>query len=142
MPQRSGTVNSIRLRQRATAAELGVPFGRAVRDAAGVLVAGSGPGEWLLLAPPGEATAVAARLEGLAGNATGELVSVVDLTHGRALMRLTGPAAADALATVCGIDASDRFTPERHGVPLRGGGRGHRRDPRRRRGRPLLPAAL
>ena len=94
------------------AAELGVPFGRAARDAAGVLVAGSGPGEWLLLAPPGQAARVAARLEGLAGRASGELVSVVDLTHGRALMRLTGPAAAQVLAAVCGIDLSDRFTPD------------------------------
>jgi heterotetrameric sarcosine oxidase gamma subunit len=94
------------------AAELGVPFGRATRDAAGVLVVGSGPGEWLLLAPPGQATAVAARLEGQTGRAGGELVSVVDLTHGRALMRLTGPAAAGVLAAVCGIDLSDRFTPD------------------------------
>ena len=28
-------------------------------------------------------------------------------------MRLTGPAAAGILATVCGIDLSDRFTPGR-----------------------------
>jgi heterotetrameric sarcosine oxidase gamma subunit len=94
------------------AAELGVPFGRAARDEAGVLVAGSGPGEWLLLAPPGQAAPVAARLEGLAGRALGELVSVVDLTHGRALMRLTGPAAVQVLAAVCGIDLSDRFIPD------------------------------
>ena len=94
------------------AAQLGVPFGGAARDQAGALVAGSGPGEWLLLAPPGQAAAAAARLEGLAGQAGGELVSVVDLTHGRALMRLTGPAAAGVLATVCGIDLSDRFTPD------------------------------
>ncbi|MDQ3317781.1 MAG: hypothetical protein M3522_10680, partial [Actinomycetota bacterium] len=32
---------------------LGVPFGRAVRDEHGTLVVGSGPGEWLLLGPPG-----------------------------------------------------------------------------------------
>jgi heterotetrameric sarcosine oxidase gamma subunit len=94
------------------AGELGVPCGRAARDAAGVLVAGSGPGEWLLLAPPGQAPAVAARSEGLAGRVPGELVSVVDLTHGRALMRLTGPNAAGVLAAVCGIDLSDRFTPD------------------------------
>lgn len=94
------------------AAELAVPFGRTVRDEAGVLVAGSGPGEWLLLAPPGQAAPVTARLEGLVGRATGELVSVVDLTHGRALMRLTGPAAAEALAAVCSIDLSDLFTPD------------------------------
>jgi heterotetrameric sarcosine oxidase gamma subunit len=91
------------------AAELGVPFGQTARDESGVLVAGSGPGEWLLLAAPGQAAAVAARFEGLAGR---ELVSVVDLTHGRALMRLTGPAAAQVLAAVCGIDLSDRFTPD------------------------------
>lgn len=94
------------------AAQLGVPFGRAARDKAGVLVAGSGPGEWLLLAPPGQAVPVAARLEVLAGRAPGELVSVVDLTHGRALMRLTGPTSARVLSAVCGIDLSDRFTPD------------------------------
>jgi heterotetrameric sarcosine oxidase gamma subunit len=94
------------------AAELGVPFGRAARDEAGVLVVGSGPGEWLLLAPPGQAPSVTARLAGLAGRDDGELVSVVDLTHGRALMRLTGPTAARVLSAVCGIDLSDRFTPD------------------------------
>src|SRR5262245_52847617 len=34
------------------AAAIGLRFGRAVRDAAGMLVVGSGPGEWLLLAAP------------------------------------------------------------------------------------------
>lgn len=94
------------------AAELGVPFGRAARDSTGVLVAGSGPGEWLLLAPSGQAAAVAARIEDLAGRAPDELVSVVDLTHGRALIRLTGAAAPGVLAALCGIDLSDRFTPD------------------------------
>lgn len=93
------------------AAELGVPFGRAARDAAAVLVVGSGPGEWLLLAPPGQAAEVTGRLAGLAARAGDELVSVVDVTHGRALMRLAGPAAAQVLGGVCGIDLSDRFTP-------------------------------
>jgi heterotetrameric sarcosine oxidase gamma subunit len=93
------------------AGNLGVPFGAAARDGAGALVVGSGPGEWLLLAPPGQAAPVAATLESLAGRAPGELASVVDLTHGRALMRLTGPAAARVLSGVCGIDLSDRFTP-------------------------------
>ena len=45
------------------AAWLGVPFGRAARDPDGTLVVGSGPGEWLLLAPPGEAGALEPRLE-------------------------------------------------------------------------------
>src|SRR5262249_16193272 len=44
------------------AAWLGVPFGRAARDPDGTLVVGSGPGEWLLLAPPGEAGALEPRL--------------------------------------------------------------------------------
>ncbi|HZC39132.1 MAG TPA: sarcosine oxidase subunit gamma family protein [Streptosporangiaceae bacterium] len=96
---------------------LGVPFGRAARDQAGTLVAGAGPGEWLLLAPPGQAAEVAARLEDVAGQAPGELVSVVDLTHGRALLRLTGSRVPDVLSAVCGIDLSDTVTPD--GAALR-----------------------
>ena len=38
----------------AMAKALGVPFGRASREA-GCLFVGSGPGEWLVLAPPGSA---------------------------------------------------------------------------------------
>jgi len=91
------------------AAELVVPFGRARRDAAGVLVVGSGPGEWLLIAPPGLARDVRARLDDLTGR---EPVSVTDLTHGRALVRLTGQRAADVLSALCGIDLSDRVTPD------------------------------
>jgi hypothetical protein len=41
---------------------LGVPFGRAARDESGALVVGSGPGEWLLLAPPGAGAAVTGRV--------------------------------------------------------------------------------
>lgn len=94
------------------AGEVAVPFGRAARDQAGSLVAGSGPGEWLLLGPPGEAPSLTARFEGLAGRIPDEPVSVLDLTHGRALMRLGGPAAADVLSAVCGIDLSDQVTPD------------------------------
>jgi sarcosine oxidase subunit gamma len=95
----------------AVAAQLGVPFGRATRDGAGVLAVGSGPGEWLLLAPPGRAGVVAARLADMAGLAGGELVTVADLTHGRALMRLTGSLAGAVMSTLCGIDLSDTITP-------------------------------
>jgi heterotetrameric sarcosine oxidase gamma subunit len=96
----------------AMAKALGVPFGRAVRDGAG-LVAGSGPGEWLVLAPPGTAGAVASRLERTAAeSAPQEFVSVVDLTHGRALVRVTGPHAADLLARLCPIDLADDMTPD------------------------------
>jgi len=94
------------------AAELGVPFGRAVRDAGGTLTAGSGPGEWLLLGAPGAVPALAARAAGLAARCPGELVTATDVTHGRALIRLTGSHAADVLAKVCGIDTADGVTPD------------------------------
>ncbi|HEY2076843.1 MAG TPA: hypothetical protein VGH53_10945 [Streptosporangiaceae bacterium] len=94
------------------AAALGVRFGRAARDRAGTLVVGSGPGEWLLFAAPGQAPELAWRLASIAEQAPGEHVTWVDLTHGRALMRLTGSAAAIVLARICGIDLSDEITPD------------------------------
>jgi sarcosine oxidase gamma subunit len=117
----------------AMARALGVPLRRAARDDAGALVIGSGPGEWLLLAPPGEQAALCDRLAALAagqaagagdaagtaegagtGDAAGagELVTILDLTHGRAVMRLTGAESAATLAKVCGIDLADRVTPD------------------------------
>ncbi len=94
------------------AAAVGVPFGRAARNAAGALVVGSGPGEWLLLGPPGHATALAAGLDKIAAQAGDEPVTWVDLTHGRALIRLTGSRAAGPVGKLCGIDLSDDVTPD------------------------------
>jgi heterotetrameric sarcosine oxidase gamma subunit len=88
---------------------LGVPFGRAARDGRGTLVAGSGPGEWLLLAPPGASATVAGRVKEVQDEG---LVSVFDATHGRALMRITGARAADLLAKVCGVDLSEEVAPD------------------------------
>jgi heterotetrameric sarcosine oxidase gamma subunit len=88
---------------------LGVPYGRAARDEHGTLVVGSGPGEWLLLAPCGTSAAVAGRVEEVPDEG---LVNVFDATHGRALMRITGTRAADLLAKVCGIDLSEEVTPD------------------------------
>jgi len=111
----------------AMAKALGVPFGRAGRDGAGPdgldgawLVVGSGPGEWLVLAPPGAAVAaaVAGWLDTVAADsAPEEFVSVVDLTHGRALMRITGPDAAELMARLCGADLDDDMAPD--GAALR-----------------------
>jgi sarcosine oxidase, subunit alpha len=114
----------------AMAKALGVPFGRADREAVtpdgagqdgpeGVgLVAGSGPGEWLVLAPPGAAAAVADWLATVAADAAGdEFVSMTDLTHGRALVRITGPDAAGLLARLCGADLHDDMVPD--GAALR-----------------------
>ncbi|HEX3194016.1 MAG TPA: sarcosine oxidase subunit gamma family protein [Streptosporangiaceae bacterium] len=106
----------------AMAKALGVPFGRADRDDAspegGWLVVGSGPGEWLVLAPPGAAAAVTDWLATVAADAAGdEFVSVTDLTHGRALVRVTGPDAAELLARLCGADLHDDMAPD--GAALR-----------------------
>ena len=96
----------------AMAAALGVPFGRAARDESGLLI-GSGPGEWLVLAPPGTALQVAERLDAAAGrSAPGEFVTVLDLTHGRALIRLTGRPSAHLLASLCAVDLADDMTPD------------------------------
>jgi len=101
----------------AMAKALGVPFGRADREQ-GWLVVGSGPGEWLVLAPPGAAAAVTDWLATVAADAAGdEFVSVTDLTHGRALVRVTGPEAADLLARLCGADLHDDMAPD--GAALR-----------------------
>ena len=88
---------------------LGAHFGRAARDEHGTLVVGSGPGEWLLLAPPGASAMVARRVEEVPDE---ELLSVFDLTHGRALMRISGVKTVDLLAKVCGIDLSEEVTPD------------------------------
>ena len=108
----------------AMAKALGVPFGRADRDAASPdgrwLVVGSGPGEWHVLAPPGAAAAVTDWLATVAADAAGdEFVSMTDLTHGRALVRVTGPDAAGLLARLCGTDLEDDMAPD--GAALRSG---------------------
>lgn len=87
----------------AVAAELGVPQGRAVPHPGGALVAGMAPGHWCLLGPAGSTGPLAGRLESLADD---ELTSVVDVTHGRLLVRLTGASAAPALAALCALDLS------------------------------------
>jgi heterotetrameric sarcosine oxidase gamma subunit len=94
------------------AAELAVPFGRAARRGDRTIVAGAGPGEWLLLAEPGQGPALIGLATDVASRSPGELVTATDVTHGRALVRLSGPRADDVLRKVCGIDMSDHFTPD------------------------------
>jgi len=92
-----------------TAAAL--PYGRVARSDERLEV-GAGPGEWLHLAPLADGADVLAALEAGAA-AAGELVTVLDLTHGRAAIRLTGDDGARLLAKVCAVNLSDRATPDR-----------------------------
>jgi heterotetrameric sarcosine oxidase gamma subunit len=87
----------------------GVRFGRAARADDGTLVAGSGPGEWLLIGPPGQAAALGAE--------AGPDATWVDLTHGRALVRLTGEPGRRVLAKLSAADLDDELVPD--GAALR-----------------------
>jgi len=78
---------------------LPVPFGRAERDG-GALVVGSGPSEWTVLG------------EHVGPAPDGDFVSVIDVTHGRALMRVEGVQAPNLLAKLCAVDFSERVTPD------------------------------
>lgn len=100
----------------ALAAALGTRFGRATRDADGRLVVGSGPGEWLVLDDAGDRAGTLAAVGDEVAGAEG-FTSVIDLTDGRALLRITGEGCLGLLARVCGIDFSDDFTPD--GAALR-----------------------
>nr|WP_240968790.1 hypothetical protein [Streptomyces sp. HNM0575] len=91
---------------------LGTRFGRAGREIGDdALVVGSGPGEWLVIAPREELPKFTAWLE-QRGEAGPGPVSVVDVSHGRAMMRLTGRTAADVLAKLCAVDLSDVVVPD------------------------------
>jgi heterotetrameric sarcosine oxidase gamma subunit len=89
-----------------TAQLLDVPFGHA-RRLDDILVVGSGPTEWLFLGPVGSSPAAS-----LGTAPTDDHVTMIDLTHGRALVRLTGADAPLVLAKVCAIDVSDDVTPD------------------------------
>ena len=78
-----------------------ITYGRSARRGPWI-VAGSGPGEWTLLGPVGESIDVA----------TTGFATVIDLTHGRALMRLTGQRAAMVMSMLCSIDLSEPMCPD------------------------------
>lgn len=93
----------------AAATELDAAHGRTRRHDNGVLVVGSSPGEWTLI---GGAEADANALARRACEADPDaFTSLIDQTHGRALIRLTGESAKDLLAKVCAIDFHESVTP-------------------------------
>src|SRR5688500_6842871 len=94
----------------AVADRLGVAFGRARRDDDGTLLTRVRPAQWLLFGDAGRGADVVQRWESAAGDA-GEFVSVLDVTAGRTVLRLTGDAAPELLAKICALDLED--DPER-----------------------------
>lgn len=85
------------------------PTGRTSRPFAGVLAAACRPEEWALYAGPGRAPEL---IEMVKERASGtEWVTVLDVTHGRALLRLSGSRAPELLMKLCAIDLADAATP-------------------------------
>lgn len=82
-----------------------VQYGRLARDPHGTLVVGSAPQEWLLVGPPGSAETLTGRVP------RQEFTALVDITHVRAMMRLTGRDAPEMLSKVCAIDLGDHMAP-------------------------------
>ncbi|MBW3604733.1 MAG: (2Fe-2S)-binding protein [Actinobacteria bacterium] len=92
--------------------------GRTQRRDDGTLVCGFGPGEWLALGPsPPPATPASPSWATELAAGESETVSVIDQTHGRVVLRLTGDQAAAVLAKICSIDLDDAVTPD--GTALR-----------------------
>lgn len=93
----------------AVAATLGVRFGRAAWHGE-ILRVGAGPDEWHLLGPPQSSALLADTRRALVG--VPGLVSVLDISHGRGLVRLRGPRVSDLLARLTAFDLDDRFVPD------------------------------
>ena len=98
------------------AAELGVGYGRSQRRTDGALVCGTRPDEWTIYASAGQASAITAALSEVFGHFQGEpgegFVTVIDITHGRAMIRISGPCSVSTLAKVCNIDFADDMVPD------------------------------
>ena len=87
------------------AAALAVPYGQSRQGEDGTLICGSRPDEWTLYAPADQSAKVIASVP------TGGFVTVIDLTHGRAMIRISGHSSVPTLAKVCNIDLADDMVP-------------------------------
>ncbi|MEM7324790.1 MAG: sarcosine oxidase subunit gamma family protein [Actinomycetota bacterium] len=87
------------------ARHLGVGFGASRLTDTGVLISGQRPTEWLLV---GDTAAVAEAAVGIDRDGH---VSLVDHTHSRAMLRLTGDDGPKLLEKVNNLDWSDPMTP-------------------------------
>ena len=89
---------------------LGARFGRSAWSG-DRLVVGAGPDEWLVVGPPSRAAAIIEEVEGAVRAVSPGPVTLVDLTHGRALMRVSGPETMTLLRRVTAVDLDDRLVP-------------------------------
>lgn len=94
----------------AVADKLQTNFGRTYQGDEGTLVIGSGPGQWHVISEVGSQATALAELQQL-GDGIEELTTAVDLTHGRALFRLTGEEGAELLNKICALELSDDVVP-------------------------------
>jgi heterotetrameric sarcosine oxidase gamma subunit len=107
------TLAKVQVRATATPdviAAIGTRFGR-VAWRGDRLVIGSGPDEWLVLGSPGAAPEIAKDLRTMVSAADPGHATVLDLTHGRALVRVSGPETMSLMQRVTAVDLDDRLVP-------------------------------
>lgn len=97
----------------AVARALGVGRGRVRHDESGVLVAGVGHEEWIVIGAPCAPLPSAILQIAILQTSDGAAPStVMDLTHARALIRIVGADSARVLSKLCGINFGDTTTPD------------------------------
>lgn len=87
----------------ALAGRLDVEFGTSRRDDDGTLIFRVRPAQWLLFGEAERGPDLVEQWTAAAAE-TGEFVSVIDVTAGRSVLRLTGAASPALLAKVCALD--------------------------------------
>ena len=95
----------------AIAKKLEAQFGRVHQREQGSLVVGSGPGQWHIFADVGTQASELAKLQEFTETSE-ELATIVDLTHGRALFRITGAEANELLSKICALEFADDVIPD------------------------------
>jgi heterotetrameric sarcosine oxidase gamma subunit len=81
-----------------------------VAESGGALVAALRPDMAAVLLPPPQVESAVGQIAAVAG----QRLTALDLSHGRALMALSGPHAAAVLARLCALDFGERAFPNRH----------------------------
>jgi heterotetrameric sarcosine oxidase gamma subunit len=92
--------------------KLALPAPARMAAAGGLTAYSIAPATWLLVAPAGDPGFVA-RL----GEAVAQAASIVDQSHGKALLRVSGARVRDCLDKICRLDLHPRaFTPDMCGI--------------------------